>query len=138
MQQRPLDFFFSGSTNERIIYFRGSEGDSVLFFCKSLSSSSLKATWSWSDDTMMRVLPLDSLPFKNRLRLRKKENDFSLTISPVQWSDSGRFICDRSSSFGDKQSEFRLVLVRGTPNRTSTTNTRILLYHFIYSFSEDK
>ncbi|KAM9450998.1 protein turtle-like isoform 2-T2 [Clarias gariepinus] len=112
----------AGSTNERIIYFRGSEGDSVLFFCKSLSSSSLKATWSWSDDTMMRVLPLDSLPFKNRLRLRKKENDFSLTISPVQWSDSGRFICDRSSSFGVKQSEFRLVLVR-----VSADPARVLL-----------
>ncbi|XP_060746485.1 uncharacterized protein LOC132859672 isoform X2 [Tachysurus vachellii] len=104
----------SGSTNEHLIYFRASEGDSVFFFCKTLSSSSLKAEWSWTPHSSSEAFKLqqNSPHFNQRLWIRTKDNDVSIKISPVRWSDSGKFSCSRNSASKDKVSVFELVLVR--------------------------
>ncbi|XP_072517925.1 uncharacterized protein [Salminus brasiliensis] len=109
----------SASTNDETVLFRASQGDSLFLFCKGLSSSSLMATWSWrphhSDHSTH--LGQNSAPFGNRLSLSlsNKDNDFSLTISPTAWSDSGRYECQLSSSYLPKtRTVFELVVVRGT------------------------
>lgn len=105
--------FFSGSTNEEKMYFRASEGDSFFFFCKILSASSLHAQWLWTPHNSSPPVKLymGTQHFHQRIQVRNKENDFSLKISPVKWSDSGKYNCSRSS---DMLGVFELVMVRGT------------------------
>ncbi|XP_072517928.1 uncharacterized protein [Salminus brasiliensis] len=116
----------SASTNDETVLFRASQGDSLFLFCKGLSSSSLMATWSWrphhSDHSTH--LGQNSAHFGNRLSLSlsNKDNDFSLTISPTAWSDSGRYECQLSSSYLPKtRTVFELVVVRVHTDRQQLT-----------------
>ncbi|KAI4876440.1 hypothetical protein NFI96_012852, partial [Prochilodus magdalenae] len=104
--------YVSGSSKDESVLFRASEGDSVFLFCKDLISSTIQATWFWRSfhSGSYIKLPPDSGHFQNRLHFKNKDNDYSLTISNIQWDDSGRYECRRSSE--PKQTSFDLVAVR--------------------------
>ncbi|XP_072518354.1 uncharacterized protein [Salminus brasiliensis] len=110
------------STNDETVLFRASQGDSLFLFCKGLSSSSLMATWSWrphhSDHSTH--LGQNSALFGNRLSLSlsNKDNDFSLTISPTAWNDSGRYECQLKPK---TRTVFELVVVRVHTDRQQLT-----------------
>ncbi|XP_036444914.1 uncharacterized protein LOC118820636 isoform X1 [Colossoma macropomum] len=99
------------SSNDESVLFRTSEGDSLFLFCKNLLSTPLRAAWFWrphhSDKTL--TLGLNSTHFGKRLHFRNKDNDFSLNISSINWGDSGRYECQRSSQH---KTFFELVVVR--------------------------
>ncbi|KAL6469614.1 hypothetical protein MHYP_G00207330 [Metynnis hypsauchen] len=103
-----------GSSNDESVLFRASEGDSLVFFCKDLISSSIKATWHWRHHPLFQSinLRLDSGHFGQRLHFRDKDNDFSLTITNIDWGDSGRYECRRFKSLSQHKTSFELVVVR--------------------------
>ncbi|KAL7843897.1 hypothetical protein SRHO_G00224360 [Serrasalmus rhombeus] len=101
-----------GSSNDYSILFRASEGDSLFLFCKDLISSSVKATWSWRPHSSGQYITLQPDSAGERLHFRNKDNDFSLTISKVDWGDSGRYECQRVKDFFAAKTSFELVVVR--------------------------
>ncbi|XP_066502452.1 uncharacterized protein [Hoplias malabaricus] len=113
----------AGSTWSEPVVFRASEGDSVSLFCKDLTSSSLKSSWFWTPHGSGQNLSLglDSTHFRNRLSFRNKDNDFSLRISAVDWSDSGRYECQRFDDQTFKKTSFELLVVRVKSNSSQST-----------------
>ncbi|KAL6469615.1 hypothetical protein MHYP_G00207340 [Metynnis hypsauchen] len=103
----------SAATNDESVLFRASEGDSLFLFCKVLTSSSVKATWSWRSHSSGQNIVLQPDSAGKRLHFRNKDGDFSLTISKVDWGDSGRYECQRFSSSSQYKTSFELVVVRG-------------------------
>ncbi|XP_037402169.1 uncharacterized protein LOC108415432 isoform X2 [Pygocentrus nattereri] len=100
------------ATNDESVLFRASEGDSLFLFCKDLISSSLNATWSWRPHSSDQNSTLQPDSAGERLHFRNKDNDFSLTISKVDWGDSGRYECQRFSSSSQYKTFFEVVVVR--------------------------
>ncbi|XP_017543962.2 uncharacterized protein LOC108415432 isoform X3 [Pygocentrus nattereri] len=102
----------AAATNDESVLFRASEGDSLFLFCKDLISSSLNATWSWRPHSSDQNSTLQPDSAGERLHFRNKDNDFSLTISKVDWGDSGRYECQRFSSSSQYKTFFEVVVVR--------------------------
>ncbi|KAI4888041.1 hypothetical protein NFI96_021955, partial [Prochilodus magdalenae] len=102
------------SLSDHSILFRASEGDSVFLFCKNLVSSFKLANWSWRSHHADRSIPLTPVSphFGNRLHLRNKSDDSSLSISNIQLNDSGRYECQRPHSSSQYKTVFELVVVR--------------------------
>ncbi|KAI4888040.1 hypothetical protein NFI96_021954 [Prochilodus magdalenae] len=102
----------NGSSSDEAVLFRASEGDSVFLFCKDLISSTIQATWFWRSHSnhSFNLLSNSAAHIQNRLQYSNKNNDYSLSISNIQWDDSGRYECRRSSE--PKQTFFELVVVR--------------------------
>ncbi|KAG9266177.1 hypothetical protein AMEX_G20686 [Astyanax mexicanus] len=105
----------SASSKDKSVLFRASEGDSLFLFCKTILNSSFNATWFWrphNSNTTDKIinLGLDSTHFGNRLQIKNKNNDFSASITPVDWSDSGIYKCEISSS--PARTVFEVVVVR--------------------------
>ncbi|KAL6469616.1 hypothetical protein MHYP_G00207350 [Metynnis hypsauchen] len=100
------------ATNDESVLFRVSEGDSLFLFCKDLISSSVKATWSWRPHSSGQNIALQPDSAGKRLHFRNQDNDFSLTISKVDWGDSGRYECQRFRSSSQYKTSFELVVVR--------------------------
>uniref|UniRef100_A0AAR2K154 Ig-like domain-containing protein n=1 Tax=Pygocentrus nattereri TaxID=42514 RepID=A0AAR2K154_PYGNA len=109
---KMLCMFISAATNDESVLFRASEGDSLFLFCKDLISSSLNATWSWRPHSSDQNSTLQPDSAGERLHFRNKDNDFSLTISKVDWGDSGRYECQRFSSSSQYKTFFEVVVVR--------------------------
>uniref|UniRef100_A0AAR2K331 Ig-like domain-containing protein n=1 Tax=Pygocentrus nattereri TaxID=42514 RepID=A0AAR2K331_PYGNA len=109
---KMLCMFISAAENDESVLFRASEGDSLFLFCKDLISSSLKATWSWRPHSSGQNIPLQPDSAGERLHFRNKDNDFSLTISKVDWGDSGRYECQRFRSSSQYKTFFEVVVVR--------------------------
>ncbi|XP_036444594.1 uncharacterized protein LOC118820386 [Colossoma macropomum] len=109
MNQFSLDLKY-GSSNDKSVLFRASEGDSLLFFCKDLISLSIEATWHWRPHNSNQSfnLRLNPAHFGKRLHFRNNDNDFSLTIANIDWGDSGQYECQRFH----KRTYFELVVVR--------------------------
>ncbi|XP_037401696.1 uncharacterized protein LOC108415434 isoform X2 [Pygocentrus nattereri] len=101
-----------GSSNDHSILFRASEGDSLFLFCKDLISSSVKATWSWRPHSLGQYITLQPDSAVKRFHFSAKDNDFSLTISNIDWGDSGTYECQRVKDLSAAKTSFELVVVR--------------------------
>ncbi|XP_066502752.1 uncharacterized protein [Hoplias malabaricus] len=114
----------SASSNDESVLFRGSEGDSAFLFCKVLISASRTATWFWKSRNPHEnhvKLTQDTAHFGNRLSFKNKDNDFSLSISPIDWSDSGNYECKRIKGSAIAKTLFKLVVVRVKSNSSQLT-----------------
>ncbi|KAG9266178.1 hypothetical protein AMEX_G20687, partial [Astyanax mexicanus] len=101
----------SASRNDESVLFRASEGDSLFLFCKTILNSSFNTTWCWRPHNSNTTDKFNPTHFGKRLYLRNYNNDFSASIRPVDWSDSGKYEC-QLSGLSPVRTVFEVVVVR--------------------------